>query len=460
MALMLFNTLHRSKEEFQPAREGTVRMYSCGPTVYSAPHIGNLRAYIFADVLRRTLHAQGWKVTQVMNLTDVGHLTDDADTGEDKVEKAAKESGKTAWEISAQYTEIFKKNLTELSIQEPNIWAKATDHISEQIALIQKIEAQGCAYLTRDGVYLDTSRIAGYPALGTLDIGGIQEGARVEKNPEKKHPSDFALWKFTPKGTKRQMEWDSPWGKGFPGWHLECTAMSVKYLGELADIHTGGIDHISIHHPNEIAQSQAAYGTQEARFWMHNEFLVWERSRMGKSEGNALTLTTLQKKGYTPLAYRYFVLSAHYRQKLTFSWEAMDGAQAAYHKLVNAFARLRAEEKPGCAEFEQRFREAMNDDLNTPQALAILWELIKSDYPDGAKRRSALLMDNTLGLGLADVAATPATEIPDELQLLLRQREEARNAKDFAKADTLRKKISEAGFTIEDTPEGPRLLPQ
>jgi cysteinyl-tRNA synthetase len=455
---MLFNTLHRAKEEFQPMRENTVRMYSCGPTVYSEPHIGNLRAYIFVDLLRKTLLAQGWKMQHVMNLTDVGHLVSDADDGEDKMEKAARETGKNAWELAEHFTGVFKENLADLHIAAPDIWAKATDHIEEQIALVTRIEEQGFTYQTSDGIYLDTSRIADYPALGVANVAGMEEGARVEKNPEKKHPSDFALWKFSQKNEQRQMEWNSPWGKGFPGWHLECTAMSAKYLGNLADIHTGGVDHASLHHPNEIAQSQAAYGTQEARFWMHNEFLVVDSGRMGKSEGNTLTLETLKEKGYDPLAYRYFVLSAHYRQKLTFSWEGMDGAQAAYHKLITTFSRLNGEGKTGCAEFEQRFKDAMNDDLNTPQALAVLWELLKSDHPDSAKRHSALVMDELLSLGLAARAQQPTVVIPQEVHELLKKREDARVAKDFAKSDALRDAISKAGFIIEDTPDGPRLL--
>lgn len=454
--LKLYNALTRTKEEFAPTDSREVRMYSCGLTVYSDPHIGNLRAYIFTDTLRRALLAEGYAVRHVMNITDVGHLTSDADEGEDKLERAAREKRQDAYALAEHYTEIFRKNLEELNIFEPTIWTKATEHIKEQIALVKKIEEAGYTYTTSDGVYFDTGKLKDYGKLARLNVEGQKEGARVEKNPEKKNASDFALWKFSPKGVKRQMEWDSPWGKGFPGWHIECTAMSTTYLGELFDIHTGGVDHLTVHHPNEMAQAQAAFGTDQARFWLHNEHLVVDKGRMGKSEGNAVTLETLKERGYAPLAFRYFVLSAHYRTKLTFSWEAMDGAQAAYEKLLRSAAALEGKPKIGCAEYEQRFREAIEDDLNTPRALAVLWDLFKSGYPDEAIKESLFAMDEVLGLGLAD-AAQEHVDVPEEVQALVDEREEARKVKDFARSDELRRRIAEKGFAVNDTPDGPAL---
>ncbi len=455
MALVLHNTLTRTKEEFVPLTAGAVGLYTCGPTVYALQHLGNMRSYIFEDVLKRVLLMNSYHVQHVMNITDVGHLTSDADDGEDKMEKGAKREGKSVWEIAEFYTEVFKKNLKELNVLEPNTWCKATDHIPEQIALIQQLEAKGFTYQTSDGIYFDTSKLKDYGKLAKLDTKGLREGARVEANPEKRSPTDFALWKFSPPSTKRQMEWSSPWGVGFPGWHIECSAMAMKYLGETFDIHCGGIDHIPVHHTNEIAQSEAATGKQFVKYWLHGEFLVENEKKLAKSSGTTTTLDWLKAQGLPPLAYRYFCLGTHYRKPLAFSLEAIRGAATALQNLQDKVATM-GEAAIGCAEFEERFLAAVNDDLNAPQALAVLWELMKSEYPDQAKKQSLLKFDEVLGLGLKDV---PRLTIPKDILNLVADRESARQLKGWAKADTLREKITKAGYAIEDTELGPTIKP-
>ncbi|MBI5037187.1 MAG: cysteine--tRNA ligase [Candidatus Kerfeldbacteria bacterium] len=450
MALQLFNTLSRKKETFSPLHDAEVGLYTCGPTVYNFAHIGNLRTYVFEDILKRTLVANGYTVNHVMNITDVGHLTDDADDGEDKMEKSAAAQKKSVWDIAQYYTDAFKQNMQDLNILEPNIWAKATDHIPEQIKWVQKLEKKGFTYHTSDGIYFNTSKLADYGKLTGQKLNELREGARVEKNDEKRHPTDFALWKFSPAGQKRQMEWDSPWGIGFPGWHLECSVMASKYLGEQFDIHCGGIDHIPIHHTNEIAQTEAVTGKQFVKYWIHGEFLVQKDAKMAKSAGNFITLETLKEKNISPLAYRYFVLGTHYRKPLTFSWEALTAAQNVYENLLSLTADLGGP-KIGCAEFEQKFMNAINDDLNTPQALAVVWNLLKSDYPNSAKKASLLKFDEVLGLSLKD--AKPI-EVPDEVRDLAQQRATLRTKKDFAGADALRDQITKAGFRVDDTPAG------
>ena len=467
MSLNLFNTLTRTKDVFKPQKKNEVSLYTCGPTVYAAPHLGNLRTYIFEDLLKRTLLMNGYKVKHVMNITDVGHLTSDADEGEDKMEKGSRTTGKTVWQVAEMYTELFRDNIKALNILPPDIWCKATDHIPEQIALVKQLEDKGFTYKTSDGIYFDSSKLKDYGKLAKLDAAGLKEGARVESNPEKKNPTDFALWKFSPPagGLKRQMEWDSPWGTGFPGWHLECSAMSLKYLGDAydeqgafhgersrtIDIHCGGIDHVPVHHTNEIAQSEAATGKPFVHYWLHGEFLVVDAKRMGKSEGNFLTLDWLTKEGITPLAYRYFCLMTHYRKPLNFSLEAVLAAQKALQNLQDKIATMDAP-AVGCAEYEAKFKDSLNDDLNAPQGLAIIWELMKSNYPDNAKKQSLLKMDEVLGLGLKDV---PTLTIPPEVQALVDERERVRTAKDFAKADDIRGRIKELGFTVDDTDLGP-----
>lgn len=454
MPLTLYNTLTRRKEEFAPLVPGQVGLYTCGPTVYGPPHLGNLRTYVFEDVLKRILLANGLKVNHVMNITDVGHLTSDADEGEDKMEKGARAEGKSVWDMVKLYTAMFKQNMRDLNILEPNVWCKATDHIPEQIALIQKLETKGFAYQINDGIYFDTSQLSDYGKLARLDVKGLKVGARVEANPEKRNPTDFALWKFSPTppagGQKRQMEWPSPWGVGFPGWHIECSAMSMKYLGETFDIHAGGIDLIPVHHTNEIAQSEAATGKQFVKYWLHGEFLVEHEKKLAKSEGTTLTLDWFKKQGLAPLAYRYFCLGTHYRKPLTFSLAAVQGAAKALQNLQDKVATMGAA-AIGCAEFEERFMSAVNDDLNTPQALAVVWELMKSAYPDSAKKQSLLKFDEVLGLGLKDV---PPLTIPEAVLGLQADREAARAAKDWARADALRQEIATHGFTVDDTEFG------
>lgn len=451
MALQLFNTLSRQKEEFIPLQKNEVGLYTCGPTVYAAAHLGNLRTYIFEDVLKRTLLAHGYKVKHVMNITDVGHLTSDADEGEDKMETGALREHKNVWQLAEYYTQQFKQDLHALNILEPDIWCRATEHISEQIALIQTLEKKGLTYRTGDGIYFDTAKLQDYGKLARLDLKGLREGARVEANPEKHNPTDFALWKFSPTGAKRQMEWDSPWGTGFPGWHIECSAMSMKYLGDTFDIHTGGIDHIPVHHTNEIAQSEGATGKPFVKYWLHGEFLITADKRMGKSEGNFLTLTTLSEQKISPLAYRYFCLGAHYRSKLNFSIAAVESAQIALHNLQDKIATM-GEARGSCPELEQKFMAAIDDDLNTPQALAALWELMKSNQPDAAKKNTLIKFDTVLGLGFNRIQPLV---VPPEVAELVAEREQARQTKAWEKADALRKLITQRQFTVDDTELGP-----
>lgn len=453
--MRLYNSLTRKKEEFKPEKGKIVRMYTCGPTVYDYAHIGNLRSFIFADLLRRALELEGYKVKMVMNITDVGHLVSDADTGEEKIEIAAQREGKTAWEIAKFYTKAFLHDLERLNIKKPWKLPRATAHIKEQISLVRELEKKGFTYTTSDGIYFNTSKLSDYGKLTNQKPEKKKAGARVKVDKEKRQPWDFALWKFSPKDKKREMEWKSPWGRGFPGWHAECSAMSRKYLGQPFDIHTGGVDHLPIHHPNEIAQSEAAYDTALANFWLHGEFLLVDDTRMGKSEGNLITLDEIEKRKFSSLAYRYFVLGAHYRSKLNFTWQALEGAQNA---LFNLYDLVRDWDKPrvGCAEFEARFREALEDDLNIPEALAVLWDLVNSDQPSHAKAKSLLYFDQVLGLDLKKYIGQPL-KVPAEVQKLVDEREQARESKDFAKGDKIRKQIEEAGFVIEDTPTGPKL---
>ncbi len=449
--LRLFNTLTRQLEPFEPLDSERVRLYACGPTVYNFAHIGNLRTYVFVDVLRRALEANRYRVYHIMNITDVGHLTDDADEGEDKMEQTARRQRMSAQLLARSYTEAFLADLRALNIRLPHVLPKASEHIQQQIRLIQILEHKGYAYRTSDGLYFDTSRFPRYGALAKLETQQLRPGARVAVNPEKRQPQDFALWKFTPDGTTRQMEWTSPWGKGFPGWHIECSAMAMEYLGETFDLHTGGVDHIPVHHTNEIAQAEAATGRPFVRYWLHGAFLRLETSRMGKSEGNFVTLPSLVAQGYAPLAFRYLLLLTHYRKPLTFSTAALTAAQNAFHALQD---RVRQMPPPrvGCAAFEEQFMDAVNDDLNMPKAVAVLWDMLKSDYPDHAKHQSLLQFDRVLGLKLN---AVPTIDVPDDIARLVAEREEARRSNDFMKADALRDTIEQKGFSVEDTERGP-----
>ena len=453
--LKLYDTYTRSTREFEPINLDYVGLYACGPTVYDYAHLGNLRTYIFEDILRRVLEFNNYKVKHVVNITDVGHLVSDADTGEDKMEKGSRRMGKSAWEIAQMYTNAFQNDMQSLNILEPTIWCRATDHIQEQIDLIQCIEKKGYTYRTSDGIYFDTSKLNDYGYLARLDIEGLQAGTRIDMG-EKCHATDFALWKFSPSNQKRQMEWNSPWGVGFPGWHIECSAMSSKYLGSFFDIHCGGEDHISVHHTNEIAQSEACYDTQLANYWMHGYFLQVDTDRMSKSSGEYLRLQALIDRGYDPLSYRLFCLNAHYRAKLNFTWDGLDGAAISLKRLRTAFYDW---SEPGNIDqtFINEFCVQINDDLNTPRALAVMWDLFKSELPMSTKKATMLEFDRVLGLNLANWQ--PVVEvIPEEVEDLIQKRQQARLEKRWIDADTIRLKVIEAGFEIEDTPQGPRVI--
>ena len=449
--LTLWNTLHRSLEEFKPIKGKNVGLYTCGPTVYNPATIGNLRTYIFEDILKRTLILLGYKVHHVMNITDVGHLVGDGDTGDDKVEKEAAKQGRDAWEIAKQYEKMFDKDMMRLNIIAPvgKDRPHATAFIKQQIALIEKLEDKGLTYRISDGIYFDTKKFDGYGKLSGQRIGDKQSGVRIELNREKKHPTDFALWKFSPADSVRQMEWNSPWGRGFPGWHVECSAMAEELLGQPFDIHCGGVDHIAVHHENEIAQSEGAYDKPLANYWLHGEFLLVDGGRMGKSEGNAYLLDDLIKKGFDPLAYRFYCLGAHYRSKLNFTWEGMEGAQNALRKLQAEARRLPSAKGKAKGEWIEKFSKAMSDDLNTSEALAVVWEMLKSKTDDKEKSLNLLAMDEVLGLGLADVLGKPI-KAPANIVELAEERQQARAAKDWAKSDELRDAIKAKGWLIED----------
>ncbi len=458
--LKLFNTLTRQQEEFKPLDQGKVRMYTCGPTVYWDAHMGNLRSYVFEDVLVKTLELNGFDVTRVLNITDVGHLTDDADEGEDKMEKGARRDNRSVWEIAQTYLDNFLRDADKLNIKIPAkpLLCRATDHIAEQIELVKILEEKGFAYRINDGMYFDTSKFKDYGKLSGQKAEDKEEGARVEANPEKRNKTDFALWKFSPADGKRQMEWESPWGVGFPGWHAECSAMAHKYLGQPFDIHCGGIDHIPVHHENEIAQSEAAYGVKLADYWMHNEFLTVDGQKMSKSLGNVYTVSDLEAKGFDPLALRYFYLQAHYRQTENFTLEALQASQNALRKLWNHSREL---DKPGSvlADIEADFMSALNDDLNTPRALAVIWKLMDGDYASADKAATLLMMDKVLGLSL-DKFVAKKIKIPAEIQELLDRRQAARGQKDWAGSDELRQVIEKSGWTVEDTKDGQKAMPK
>lgn len=456
MNLRLYDTYSRSLRDFAPLNDESVGLYTCGPTVYDYAHIGNLRTYLFEDILRRVLEYNGYTVTHVMNITDVGHLVSDADSGEDKMEKGSRRTGKTAWEIAEFYTAAFQADLQSLHILEPTIWCRATDYIAEQIAMIEQIEANGYTYRTSDGIYFDTMRLPDYGYLARLKIEGLQAGARVEIG-EKRNPTDFALWKFSPTDQTRQMEWESPWGVGFPGWHIECSAMSSKFLGPFFDIHCGGEDHIPVHHSNEIAQTEACHGTHLANFWLHGYFLQIDDAKMAKSAGEFLRVKTLVDRGYEPLVYRFFCLSGHYRAKLNFTWEGLDGAKTALQRLRTTVHGW-GEAGTADAAFVERFTAQVNDDLNMPRALAVIWDLVRSDLPPATKKATILDFDRVLGLDLA-TWEPPMVTVPDEILQMVEKRQSARKTKDWATADRLRDEIQAAGYELEDTPDGARVRP-
>lgn len=462
--IYLYNTLTRRKEEFRPINDKETGMYTCGPTVYDFAHIGNLRSYIFEDILKRVLLYNGYKVKHVMNITDVGHLTGDMDMGEDKIEKGARREGKTAWEIAEFYTKAFKDDISELNILEPDIWCKATDNIKEQIDLVKILEEKGFTYKISDGIYFNTAKVGGYAKLSHLDLETLREGARVEKNDGKRNPTDFALWKFSPVGTKRQMEWESPWGNGFPGWHVECSAMSIKYLGEQFDIHCGGIDHINVHHTNELAQTEAATGKIPwVRYWLHGAFLnITGGKKMAKSEGNFLTLeNAFIKKGIDPLVFRFAALQTHYRKPMEYSEEAMINAQNGLEHLYNKVKELRITNHELRVEnidknYKDKFIKEINDDLNLPNALAVVQDMLKSDLEEEIKLATIFDFDKVLGLNLNKLSEE--IELPDDVKKLFDARQKAREEKNFNESDRLRGEIAALGFIVEDTKDGQRIF--
>ena len=428
--------------------------------MYQRAHIGNLRAYVFEDVLRRTLeHIEGFQVKHVMNITDVGHLVGDEDEGEDKIEKSSRETGKSAWEIAKKYEALFFQDLEQINVEKPSVTPRATEHIPEQIELIKTLEEKGFTYQISDGIYFDTSKLPSYGQLSRQMLDEKQEGARVQINKEKRNPTDFALWKFSTPYTlhptpsaKRQMEWPSPWGIGFPGWHVECSAMSRKELGQPFDIHCGGVDHIPVHHENEIAQSEAAYGIPFVKHWMHVEFLMVEGQKMSKSLNNTFTLDNMRSAGIDPRALRLFFLGASHHTKQNFTWETIKGAQNAFTKLERA-VRSWKEPENGLAQYEERFTKALENDLNTPEALAVLWEMVDSEHDAASKSASFLFMDKVLGLGLDDAVSNPIL-IPLDIKKIADDRWEARSKGDWTASDRLRDELSNKGWSVNDGKDG------
>ena len=456
--LKLFNSLSRKIEEFQPIKPNQVGFYICGPTVYNDAHIGNLRTMLMADILRRALEYNGFQVNEVMNITDVGHLTSDNDTGEDKMEKNAKNEADVL-AIAKKYTDNFLNDLGALNIELPSKMPKASEHVPEQIEMIKTLIAKGFAYESDEAVYFDVAKFPQYNKLVGQNLDDMKLGARQEvvKDPKKKNPVDFVLWfKAVGRYQNHILKWPSPWQEGFPGWHIECSAMSRKYLGDNFDIHAAGIDLKFPHNTNETAQSESANGKPFANYWIHGEHLLINEGRMGKSEGNFITMQTLVEKKFNPLAFRYLVLTTHYRSKLNFTWESLAAAQNALNNLYQEVSSF-AEPKVGCAQFEQNFLEAVNNDLDTPKALAILWDLIKTgEFPTSAKAQTLFKFDQIFGLKIKETWEL-AKKIPESVKKLIDERESARTAKDFTKSDDLRKQIETAGFFLEDTVDGYKL---
>ena len=453
--LHLYNTLTHKLEEFKPITDKKVGLYTCGPTVYHYAHIGNLRSYIFEDILKRVLQYNDYEVNHVMNITDVGHLMEGGATGAPKMEKGSKREGKTAWEIAEFYTQAFQKNLKELNIESPTTWCKATDNIPEQIELVQTLIDKGFTYETSDGIYFDTTKFPAYGEMANLQNQELEAGSRVEIG-EKKNSHDFALWKFSKPEEKRQMEWEAFGRMGFPGWHIECSAMSSKYLGQHFDIHCGGIDHIPVHHTNEIAQSEAAFGEHPwVNYWMHNEFIVLKNNeKMGKSNDNFTTLQKLKEQGIDPLAYRFFLLQTNYRKQLCFSFEALEAAQTGLENLRSKILKLKNESKKiDTTKLQEKFLEKINNDLDMPGSLALIFDALKNEEID---YETILQFDKVLGLDL-DKVKEKKVEVSDDIQKLINERQKARENKNWSESDRLRDVIKALGYTLEDTAEGQKV---
>ena len=453
MDIYFYNTLTRKKEKFKPIDKKEIKIYSCGPTVYKDATIGNMRTNIFQDVLRRVLKYNGYKIKHVMNITDVGHLVSDGDEGEDKMIKSAREEHKTPLEIANYYTDLFFKDLEELNIETPEVVCRATEHIQEMIEYVQKLVDNGYAYETSTAIYFDISKLDKYPILSNLNLEEQKAGARVEVDVEKKNPYDFALWIKAPEN--HLMKWDSPWGKCYPGWHIECSAMGKKYLGEQFDIHTGGIDLIPTHHENEIAQSKGACGKVPANYWLHGEYLLIDGGKMSKSLGNVYLLKDIINKGYDPLVYKLFTYSGHYRNKLNFTWDGIEATSKSLERLKQGYQNHKngkddiSEEK--IQEFENKFHEAINDDLNMPLAMGIVWEVVRYEKKSPKLAQLLLKFDTVLGLKIDEQIQKEEQEIPQEVLDLMEERKIARQNKDWEKADAIREKIRNMGYEVRDT---------
>ena len=458
--IKLYNTLTKQKSDFIPLNGNEVRIYSCGPTVYGYAHIGNFRAYTFVDNLRRTLEYNGYTLKHVMNITDVGHLESDADEGEDKMEKAAKKENKDPYEIAKFYTDAFFKDMDRLNIERPEIIAKATDHIEDMLEFAKEIVKNGYGYETSKGIYFDISKLDKYPVLSNRNVEDQIAGARVDVDPEKRNPYDFAIWIKAPEN--HIMKWDSPWGLSYPGWHLECSAMSRKYLGEVFDIHTGGVDHIPTHHENEIAQSKGAFGKIPAKVWMHVEFLQVDGGKMSKSLGNVYTLNQLQEKGIEPLAFKLFCYTAHYRTKLNFTFEGAMASQKALNRLRESYIKHKNSEEDieeyKIEEYKEKFLEAINDDLNFPLAMSIIWEIARNEKQSNKIAELLLQFDRVLGLDLKNsekyIENQKNIDLPEEITELLEKRKQARNEKNWDLSDKLRDELNEKGYIVKDTKTG------
>ena len=459
MDIYFYNTLTKKKELFVPIEKGKVRMYSCGPTVYKNATIGNMRTNLFQDTLRRVLRYNGYELKHAMNITDVGHLVSDGDEGEDKMLKSAREEHKTPLQIAEYYTKLFFNDLERLNIETPEIVCKATDHIKEMLELVQKIMERGYAYETSTAIYFDVSKLDEYGILSGVNLREQKAGARVEVDPEKRNPYDFALWIKAPEN--HLMKWDSPWGPSYPGWHIECSAMSTKYLGEVFDIHTGGIDLIPTHHENEIAQSKGACGKIPAHYWMHGEYLLINGGKMSKSLGNVYLLDDIINRGYDPLVYRLFNFSCHYRGKLNFTWEGIESASVALDRLRDGYQKHFAGNAEVSDEIindmENRFHQAINDDLNMPLAMSVVWEAVK--YADKSPKIAKLLEKFDTVLGIKITEKKKQETIPEEILELVEQRKKARQEKNWAESDRLRDLISEKGYVVKDTKEGMEVNP-